>query len=233
MSAPVIRSEVKAFVSAVRAALDDLGPDEVEELAVGGVRPGAAGSVVRVVRGAWRSGGGAARRAAASRWWPMVREYVRMLRPVWWVLRAWIAFQVLHQVVGSSRGSVLPQSLRSLATALVVLVVSVELGRRTVSAERNPLWQNPFRRRLVIAGLLVAGNLLAVLAAPVVFAHINESPPFYVNSYPVPPVEGLWLNGTEARNIFPYDAQGRPLSGVQLFTENGDRLTVGISARTR
>jgi hypothetical protein len=46
------------------------------------------------------------------------------------------------------------------------------------------------------------------------------------------PQDGVWVGGTEVRNVFPYDAQGNPLTDVQLFDENGRPISVGTSART-
>lgn len=40
------------------------------------------------------------------------------------------------------------------------------------------------------------------------------------------PVDGVWVNGNRAVNLFPYDAQGRPLRDVQLFDQDGDPVNV-------
>jgi hypothetical protein len=40
---------------------------------------------------------------------------------------------------------------------------------------------------------------------------------------------GLRLRGERICNIQPYDAQGRPLEGVQLFDQDGERITTSCS----
>ncbi len=42
--------------------------------------------------------------------------------------------------------------------------------------------------------------------------------------------EGLIFNGRKIRNVYPYDAAGRPLLGAQLVDENGRRL--GVDGRS-
>jgi hypothetical protein len=283
MSAPVVHPEVRTFVEAVRAALDDLAPEEVEELTggleadlddtladsagfsgslggegdhgarlgdpvtyaeelraaaglpprtAGGERPGAVGRVNALVASARTRRDGVVRRLESQRWWPLAREYGRTLRPVWWVIRAWVAFQLVHAWTGHGYGSTLPLSPGAWLVALVLLVTSVEAGRRTLLAPRDPVVPVPSRGRFgVLSRLLVAANVGAVLLLPIAAEHAHEQTLVYGDGYIVPPANGLWLNGTEVRNVFPYDAQGRPLSGVQLVDENGNRLEVGDSAR--
>jgi hypothetical protein len=150
-----------------------------------------------------------------------VSDFARTLRPVWWTARALIAFRILSELLGSS-GGLFPDSLFGLLLLAACVVISVELGRRHV-AQRGR-WQR---------GLIGAGNVLAVLSfLPVLGTTLSS--PGYVNEVPyaVPPGDGLWVNGVEVRNVFPYDALGRPLTGVQLFDENGRPVAVGTSAQT-
>ena len=42
----------------------------------------------------------------------------------------------------------------------------------------------------------------------------------------VQPTDGLSFNGEAVANVYPYDAQGRPLIGVQLVDRQGRRLAV-------
>ncbi|HET9654097.1 MAG TPA: hypothetical protein VFP72_02000 [Kineosporiaceae bacterium] len=199
----------------------------------GGERSGA--GVVRGVVSSLREAGTRLREwLATQRWWPVLRVYGRSLRPVWWVLRAWIAFQVLHQALSGTPGGTLPQTTKAWLLAIAVLVASLELARRTVPTVPEPLPHGRSRTARRLRDLVVVGNVLAVLALPVALAHNDEREQHYSTSVavPVPPPNGLWLNGTEVRNVFPYDAQGRPLSGVQLFDERGNPVEVGTSART-
>ncbi len=261
MSAPLVSPEVARFVEQVRAELDDLGADEIDELTGGleadlddaladgdGATPAdrlgdpvayaaelraAAGlpprAMVGGARGAALSGlraevgrlrGRARARLERQPGWPATRDFLVALRPVWWVARAWIAYQVLHANVRGSFGTVLPNSLGGWVVLALLVVASVQMGRRML-AGRGRWW-----RRAV-----VAVNVLAVICLPPALSHAEGQTVFYSGGV-MPPSNGLWLNGTEVRNVFPYDAQGRPLQGVQLFDENGRPLDVGDSART-
>jgi hypothetical protein len=149
---------------------------------------------------------------AAHPRWPAVRDFLLTIRPAWWVGRAVVATALVAQAFGL-------HGFLTFCLLLVAVVVSVELGRRR-TATGGRWW------RRVIA----AGNTLAVILAPFMLADLSDrtiegQPSMYV------PGNGIWSGGVEVRNIFPYDEQGRPLTGVQLFDENGRPLQVGDSAR--
>jgi hypothetical protein len=249
--------DVPSYVAAVRARLDDLAPDEVEEL-TGGLEadltealagfdetprerfgdPGAYADELRAAadlpprRDPQPAGLGAVLDGARRRWvatgdaqlealrrvpgFATVRDFVVILRPVWWVLRAWVAVAALRQLFAGERGLV--GSIPSAVLLLVAVVVSVALGRRT------PL------RRTQARVLLAVGNVLAVLALPFVVANLAPS---YANpasvEYGAP--AGLWLNGEPVVDIRPYDAQGRPLTDVQLYDDQGQPLEIGDEYR--
>ncbi len=241
-----VRPEVAAYVTAVRRELDDLSTDEVDEL-VGGLEadlddaladrstPDGDPAVVFGAPAAYaaelRSAAGLPPRAAAAgrpgvgerlaatrrrwtarlagqRWWPGVRDFALTMRPVWWVSRAGV---IVLLFAGSPAGAVLP--------FLVLAVVSVEVGRRRLAA-RSGL------ARWVVRVV----NALAVLMFLPVLGQVLTPSTAYVESAVIPQ-DGLWLNGVEVRNVLPYDSEGRPLYGVQLFDENGRPLDVGQSAR--
>jgi hypothetical protein len=249
--------DVPAYVAAVRARLDDLAPDEVEEL-TGGLeadlaealagfdetprerfgdpvayadelraaadlpprrdpQPAGLGAVLADARRRWVATGDA--QLEALRRVPgfvAVRDFVLILRPVWWVLRAWVAVAALRQMFAGERGVV--GSIPSAALLLVAVVVSVALGRRT------PL--RPTQARV----LLAVGNVLAVLVLPFVVANLAPSyeNPAHVE-YGAP--AGLWLNGAPVVDIRAYDAQGRPLKDVQLYDDQGQPLEIGEEFR--
>jgi hypothetical protein len=285
---PVGRPEVRQFVAAVRTALDDLSPDEIEELTGGleadlddalrdaardgdgeamgeqagprailgdpqryadelraaaglpprtggGDRFGGAVAVLREVR---KGRDAVLTRLESRRWWPALQEHAAAARPFWWVARAWIAFQVLHDRThqAGGYGDVLPLSPFAWLAFLALVAGSVELGRRTRAARRRPAAGAPQDRlrpgREWALRLILFANLLAVLAVPAALAHSQQSPQYFAVQQAVPPPDGLWHNGTEIRNVFAYDGQGHPLTGVQLYDENGNLLDVGTSART-
>ncbi len=251
MSASVTSPEVVAFVAAVRRALDDLGAEEIDELTGGleadlddALADGASGAGIerfgsaqdyaaelrsaaglppRAERGGRRGVAGVGERLrdvrerrlawlGRQRWWPPMRDFFVVVRPAWWVARAGALAVLVAGGGGVTAGWLL------LMIALVV--ASVQVGRRGL-AERNG-W-------LRAAVLLL--NVIAVIAVPNVINRVMTPNAVY-GAVDVPPAQGIWLDGREVRNIIVYDAQGRPLTDVQLFDENGAPLAVGESART-
>ena len=161
---------------------------------------------------------GVLRNLDAQPWWPGVRDFLLVVRPAWWVLRAWVAVQALFVMSGSDDTAV-RGGFGGLVLLVAVIVLSVQLGRHT------PLpvtWQ-----RVTIA----AWNLIAaVLLLPLLFASnggsygISDS-----GDYSSP---GLNLDGGQVTNVFPYDSQGRPLTGVQLYDQDGRPLETDENNRS-
>ncbi|MCD5310049.1 hypothetical protein [Kineosporia babensis] len=73
---------------------------------------------------------------AGQRWWPVLRDLARAVRPAWWAFRAFLAYwyisqlgsQPNHEPLGRDLG--LPHSPLTWLAMLGLLLVSVELGRR-------------------------------------------------------------------------------------------------------
>ena len=232
-----IPSEVDTFVAAVRACFADLDPDEREEL-LGGLAadmadlvdergPGALGTPGRTpqssalplgwpsprgrrgdgspqqrVRGRMHSSTAGARNGNA---WPprspvMRGGFLQSLRPFWWLLRAWVALQLIDLMWGNggyNSGLDAIPSLHWLSFPLLVaaVVISVQIGR------------------------MVFDNLVTT-------AKVDGWYGGYGAPFSNPPEAGLSFNGRPVRNVYPYDAAGKPLVGVQLVDENGRRLDV-------
>lgn len=169
--------------------------------------------------------------AAHARWDGLVEglpgrpwELLVALRPVWWVFRAWVALSLVDLVWGGgSIGvglSVVP-SLDLLTWPLLVLAV---LGSVLVGLKR--VW--PGRGGAAGRGMLLLLNAVAVLAAPACLASYTsaaEVDGWYAGQSVAVP-EGLSQDGREIRNIHAYDAQGRPLIGVQLVDQDGQPIEV-------
>ena len=148
------------------------------------------------------------------------RGFLESLQPAWWVLRAWVAWMVLqdmaHPYVSYGVGWVL---------VLALLVVgSVQLGRGRGAIARV---RGHAAARLVVIGL----NVLAVCLLPAMVDKARWSTADQVldDMYSEGAGEelpGLSYDGVQLTNLFPYDAQGRPLTGVQLFTADGRAVSV-------
>jgi hypothetical protein len=254
--------DLAGYVAAVRARLDDLGPDEVEEL-TGGLQAdladelrhenatpmekfgppvryadelrAAAGLSPRSVRaGRFGSGGGLSglvlelrqhgHRLTASLtrqpWWPELRDFVISLRPLWWLLRGYVAYQLLDHLLTTANG-VLPYSTPTWLAFLGLTAVSMELGRRGWAAGgRAQRW------------LIGAGNAVALLVLAFALldssvaggAALNTMTANQTEVVVVPPDRGLFSGGYQVVNVFPYDKNGQPLRDVQLFDDRGRPL---------
>ena len=145
-----------------------------------------------------------------QRWWPGAVERAALLRPAWWVLRGVLAAWLLH---GFFSGPGLEPG--GVVLALVAVAVSVELGRRRPSGR----WSRP---------LVVAGNVLALLVAPVALLGLTTPTQSvyteYTGSGPATST-GVWVDGRQVTNLYPYDAQGQPLTGVQLLDDSGQPVS--------
>jgi len=152
-------------------------------------------------------------------WWPAAREFLVVLRPVWWVLRAWIAVQVLGLYWGQ-RG-LLAGGVVGMLALLAAVIASVELGRRS---SRLTEWQT---------NLVVVGNVLAVVMFLPLAVQSGHTRTEYYQSNVYSSSEGLNNGDTPISNVFPYDSEGRPLTGVQLYDQDGSPLIVSPDNRTR
>ncbi|MDQ1289470.1 MAG: hypothetical protein QG622_3036 [Actinomycetota bacterium] len=259
MNTPILPPGVAAYVAAVRAHLDDLTNDEIDELtggleadlddALGEVSedgnspeerfgpPAVYAAELRMAAGLPPRAEVRGQHGVATLWnrvgqvtgtwtervrahprWPATHDFLLTIRPAWWVLRAMAATIVIRRVL-------FDEDFFVFVVLALAIVVSVELGRRGIA-----------RRSLVWRGTIAAGNTLAVLmmlsVGPIAFALGQEGE----SSYDSVPTQyesrsGLQLDGAEVRNVFPYDEQGRPLRGIQLYDQDGRLLEVGEAAR--
>jgi hypothetical protein len=157
------------------------------------------------------------------------------LRPVWWVLRGWIAVQMAATWLGDWSLTIVPGGeLPGVAAVLLGALLSIQLGR-------GRLWPGDAWRRIAALRVLVVGlNLFALAMIPVVLAGLGHGKSDRYNrgfdqGYQAAMRESRAMNGDKAgvyvdgkwvSNIYPYDAQGRPLIGVQLFNQIGEPINV-------
>jgi hypothetical protein len=143
-------------------------------------------------------------------------DFAVTLRPVWWVLRAWVAYQFIAAFFGSG-GPVLPYEAWWWLILFILIAVSVQLGRGR--------WRNVW----ALTPLIVVGNIVAAAALLPLFAATHAwSAPFedvaHVEAEAEP--SGLAMNGRPLTNIHAYGPDGKPMAGVQLFDQDGTPLTL-------
>lgn len=155
-------------------------------------------------------------------------EFLVALRPAWWVLRTWVALQLIDLVWGSGGYNYGLSPIPSLydwgvPLLLLAIAVSVQLGR-------GKLWPRSGRSGITGRILLLALNLLALAATPATLSSVLTPEKAALWSYAPAvsqsPGDGLAFNGEPVANIYPYDAQGHPLTGVQLVDRQGRRLSL-------
>jgi hypothetical protein len=155
-------------------------------------------------------------------------------RPAWWVLRAWIAVTLLDQLAGPwEYVSLWPTLGPSLIGPLLLVgaaVVSVLIGQGTVWPGAGP--DRTTSARLVLIGL----NAFAVVVPLTFTGDGSQSTPYVDGSgynagfHDANHRPGL-RNGSEVvRNIYAYDADGKPLQGVQLFDQQGRPVAVSATS---
>lgn len=159
-------------------------------------------------------------------------ELAVALRPAWWILRAWVALQAADLIWGSAgwQGVSLVPSLRGLGLPLLVVAVllSVQLGR-------GHGWPTAGSGAVGRCVLLIL-NLAALVMLPPALGSLQSESSSYAIAYDDGSRDGsatagqakagVYLDGVWVSQIYPYDAQGRPLVGVQLFNQVGEPLSV-------
>jgi hypothetical protein len=160
------------------------------------------------------------------------RPLLAWLRPLWWIVRGWLGVQMLdwgyHSFVPAPQPLTLIPHLRGLGIVLVMLAVllSIQIGRGRV-------WPgNRHRSQSRVA--LLAVNLAAIIAVPIFLSGYDANGGAYAYDdaafSSTSPLAGLYADGDQVTNIYPYDASGKPLVGVQLFDQDGRPIDVPATA---
>jgi hypothetical protein len=139
-----------------------------------------------------------------------------MLRPGWWVLRGYLAgLLILAAFFGGARWLPIYDSptLAWLIVVGVCVAVSVRLGQAT-----------PGLAKWLRFGVNAGGLLLLILAA----ATLNPSQQRFDSAPPAGDSYVEVYNPSQwVTDVYPYDQNGRPLSGVRLLDQNGNPIRLG------
>lgn len=166
-----------------------------------------------------------ARRPQVAPVWGMAQA----VRPAWWVLRGYLLVQAADVLTGGWEAlDPVPQlGVPALGPVLTVvaIVLSIQVGRGVVwPGDAGDAGDARVAARAALLALNV-GSL--VVAIPVIDAVDRIGPDLisYREASMYVDQSGLRLQGRRICNVQPYDAQGRPLEGVQLFDQDGERIT--------
>ncbi|MFJ8577017.1 HAAS signaling domain-containing protein [Micromonospora sp. NPDC093277] len=176
--------------------------------------------------GALRTRLGALLRGLDTRLGPLLgyasaSEFLRPLRPAWWLVRGWLAALLISALLGEPSG-LLPRLSGNVLAGLFLLagtvLASVWLGHRSAGLRGWP-------RRLLRVG--TAGLLLFAVAALLNVDQHASSDEFasYDNVSVGNPYDSI-------EDVFVYDEQGRLVPNARLFDQNGVPIRLGYPTCT-
>ncbi|WFE21032.1 hypothetical protein O7621_24745 [Solwaraspora sp. WMMD937] len=148
-------------------------------------------------------------------------EFLRSLRPGWWVLRGYLAAMLLTHLLFGGISSPLPTPGGSVPAGLLLLTVavtgSVWLGRRGLRPTRRPRLVVTVATALALGGF--ASYFLFGLGSrsegPLVVLESNGGAAYLAPPLPAP------------LDVYVYDSQGQLVEGARLFDENGEPIVLG------
>lgn len=148
-----------------------------------------------------------------------VVSLVAVLRPLWWVLRGWVWSVLVASVFGEAGvGRFIPVSPIGWIWLAALVALSISIGRGWGAGHR-------VGRRVI-----VAASVLALLCTPWATTEMRRLVDYRLAAgqdgvetvvYESRYTDGVVVDGMEVSNLFVYDAQGNPLTGVQIFDDRG------------
>ena len=235
------RTQVRAYVARVRAALSDLPAEDVDDLTQGMeadlAELAAESDSIRARLGTpeayadeLRTAAGLAPRAAftttgvmgarLARWGKqrqalMALPWMRDALPVGWALRGIVAAWVVGRVLGWNSNNVW--------TWLLGAALSFWFGRKTLE------WKGG--RRGAISAINLATALIGLLVVlPNQVDRTDQPPAIYMESPAT--IDGLSNNGEPVTGITVYDPTGRQVERPRAFDQNGNPLLPGSEQDT-
>jgi hypothetical protein len=193
-----------------------------------GSRPGLRSSGAALVRGAGELARASKEHELGAHAWALVGA----LRPAWWVLRAWLVVELLDLMIGPREFLTVVPSLGNQLIGIAVLLVAVVSSALLGTGRLLP--QGLGRTRAVRVCVVALNSIGALVALPWVLgsfptvwdSHELANGSIYRQQVAGDGGQGLRSGAHYIRNVFPYDAEGRPLTGVQLFDQKGRPLGV-------
>jgi HAAS len=156
-----------------------------------------------------------------------VSDFGRLLRPAWWVLRGYVVAMVLLGAIGgdpallptlSGRyGSSPAATLFGWLVALACVAASVRFGPHVDRLSSRAMVL--VRAATVVVVLVVIVNVFVLDDRLAARADV--------------PSTGYFDRSSQIQDIYVYDSSGHPLTGVQLFDQDGNPITLGEPYRCR
>lgn len=146
-------------------------------------------------------------------------EFLRLLRPGWWVLRGYLAAMLFAYLTSGNPPGIFPRPAGSVVIGFLVLVGFV-IGSVWLGSRRPQLTRWPRRILIGATALALVFGLFAVFG---IDARSRSSTP-----------EPVYYQGNpfaEVQDVYVYDSQGRLVEGARLFDENGQPILLGYPDR--
>ncbi|MBM0274760.1 HAAS signaling domain-containing protein [Micromonospora tarensis] len=145
-----------------------------------------------------------------------VSDFLRLLRPGWWLLRAYLAAMLVTVITTGGSFFLLPRFGGELLAGLIMLVgfvlASIWLGRRSGQLTRWPRFA------------LHTGSLVLVLFALAALANAEDRLGYSDYYYDQTSVDSQY---SQVRDVFVYDSEGRLVENARLFDQNGNPIRLG------
>jgi hypothetical protein len=139
--------------------------------------------------------------------YPKATDFVRLLRPAWWVFRAYVVALLFFEVTLHENPLFTPVGW---VVLIALSLLSVRIG--------------PITSRLVQWARVPA----VAAAVVVVFVAVAGSP---ARTYYQPSSDGYSDRWSQVTDVYPYDKDGNPLSDVYLYDQNGTPMEFGDAWR--
>ena len=144
-------------------------------------------------------------------------EFTVSLRPIWWFIRAWLAWVIAVSIIdGWSPSHLTPSNGTQMLILPLLIFASVQWGRKK--------W---FKGKFFVR-ILAPLNILAALLIPVGLSAINsaiDDVTAMENALMTgPDVSGLRLDGVALTGITAKDATGKAVDGLAFYTPEGKQL---------
>jgi hypothetical protein len=136
-----------------------------------------------------------------------IYDFLFAVRPVWWVLRAGIAYLMIE---------LLTRSAASLWLLPVLMLISVQWGRKK--------WLTQKFFTAILLPLNVLALVLSVPTASIINSKVDE---YYAMQSALgnqPSIDGLRLQGSSVTEIKAYDETGTEVTGLTFKDEKGNQL---------
>jgi len=166
-------------------------------------------------------------RDAADRY-PALRatwDFLVLLRPLWWVVRAWTVYQLFATAWGSGIPQfIFPHGPLTWAFFILCVVLSVSWSTRAL---RPGHW--PARLRTVVNVGAVLASLVMVPSAITVANSTAVYTGYTSPGGPCALYDGVCHNGSVVGPLFVYGPDGARLENVRFFTYDGSTVPVDLA----